>query len=104
MLAGGGWLLDLVGRQLWPRITGRWGRPKDGGETSGGRASYLLLVALPALVAWCAGLAVIATSARLRHPRLSETPMRIMAGNSIVNVTQGYPGGAGVNQASTLPR
>ena len=39
MLAGGAWLLYLVGRQLWPRITGWWGRPRTAARSSGGRAA-----------------------------------------------------------------
>ncbi len=100
MLAGGAWLLYLVGRQLWPRVASWWEQAKDGGKILGRPRSYLLLVALPSLVAWCAGLAVNAIFLHAYDIPVSfDTLMRIMAGNSIANVTSVTPGGAGVNQA-----
>ena len=99
-LAGGAWLLFLVGRRLWPRIVNWWEQAKDGGKILGQPRKYLLLVVLPSLVAWCAGIGVIAIFLNAYDiPVTFDTLMRIMAGNSIANVTSVTPGGAGVNQA-----
>ena len=100
VLAGGGWLLFLVGRRLWPRIVRWWKQAKDGGKILGQPRKYLLLVALPSFVAWCAGIAVNGIFLHAYEiPATFDTLMRVMAGNSIANVTSVTPGGAGVNQA-----
>ena len=100
MLAGGAWLLFLFARALWPRIVNWWGEAKDGGKILAKPRKYLLLVALPSLVAWCAGVGVIAVFLHAYDiPVTFDTLMRVMAGNSIANVTSVTPGGAGVNQA-----
>jgi uncharacterized membrane protein YbhN (UPF0104 family) len=100
MLAGGGWLLFLAGRRLWPRIVRWWDQAKDGGKILGQPRKYLLLVALPSFVAWCAGVAVIGIFLHAYQiPVTFDTLMHVMAGNSIANVTSVTPGGAGVNQA-----
>jgi hypothetical protein len=60
MLAGGAWLLFLVGRRLWHRNVRWWEQAKDGRKILGQARKYLVLAALPSFVAWCAGIAVIA--------------------------------------------
>jgi uncharacterized membrane protein YbhN (UPF0104 family) len=100
MLAGGLWLLYLCIRRIWPRIVAWWQQAKEGGAILGRPRRYLLFVALPSLVAWCAGLGVTAIFLHAYDIPVSfDTLMRIMAGNSIANVTSVTPGGAGVNQA-----
>ncbi len=100
MLAGGAWLLFLAARRIWPRILRWWEQAKEGGKILGQPRRYLLLVALPSFVAWCAGLMVIAIFLHAyRIPVTFDTLMHVMAGNSIANVVSVTPGGAGVNQA-----
>ena len=100
LLAGGLWLLYLCLRRIWPKIVAWWEQAKDGGAILGHPRRYLLLVALPAFIAWCAGLGVTAIFLHAYDiPVNFDTLMRILAGNSIANVTSVTPGGAGVNQA-----
>ena len=99
-LAGGAWLLFLAARRIWPRIVRWWEQAKEGGKILGQPRKYLLLVALPSFLAWCAGLIVIAIFLHAyRIPVTFDTLMHVMAGNSIANVVSVTPGGAGVNQA-----
>jgi uncharacterized membrane protein YbhN (UPF0104 family) len=99
-LAGGAWLLFLAARRIWPRIVRWWEQAEEGGKILGQPRKYLLLVALPSFLAWCAGLVVIAIFLHAyRIPVTFDTLMHVMAGNSIANVVSVTPGGAGVNQA-----
>jgi uncharacterized membrane protein YbhN (UPF0104 family) len=100
MLLGGAFLIFLIGRMFWPRIVSWWQEAKDGGKILGRPSKYFLLVALPSFVAWCAGLGVTAIFLHAYDiPVTFDTLMRIIAGNSIANVTSVTPGGAGINQA-----
>jgi uncharacterized membrane protein YbhN (UPF0104 family) len=100
MLVGGGYILFLMLRRAWPRVLRWWDEAKAGGKILGTPRKYLMLVALPSLVAWCAGLAVTAIFLHAYDiPVKFDTLMRIQAGNSIANMTSVTPGGAGVNQA-----
>src|SRR4029077_955815 len=61
---------------------------------------YLLEVVLPEGISWLASLGVIAVFlAAYAIPVTFHTLMRIVAGNSIANVTSVTPGGVGVTQA-----
>jgi uncharacterized membrane protein YbhN (UPF0104 family) len=100
MFAGGGLLLFLVGQMLWPRVLMWWDKAKEGGRILASPRKYLLQVLLPEGVSWIASLGVIAVFlAAYSIPVTFHTLMRIVAGNSIANVTSVTPGGVGVNQA-----
>src|SRR4051794_35619834 len=100
LLVGGGLLLFLVGQMLWPRVLKWWDRAKDGGAILAYPRKYFLQVFLPEGISWVASLGVIAVFlAAYSIPVTFDTLMRIVAGNSIANVTSVTPGGVGVTQA-----
>jgi uncharacterized membrane protein YbhN (UPF0104 family) len=100
VLIGGGYLLFLVLRRLWPRVVKWWDEAKEGGAILGKPRAYVLRVFLPSLLGWVASLGVISVFlAAYDIPVSFDTLMRICGGNSIANVTSVTPGGAGVNQA-----
>jgi hypothetical protein len=70
------------------------------GRSSPTRRSYFGRVFLPEAISWIAGLGIIAVFlAAYDIPNSFHTIMRVVAGNSIANVTSVTPGGAGVTQA-----
>jgi uncharacterized membrane protein YbhN (UPF0104 family) len=100
LLIGGVALLVLVARMLWPRVSKWWRQAKEGGQILAHPRSYFRRVFLPEAVSWVAGLGVIAVFlAAYSIPVSFHTLMRVVAGNSIANVTSATPGGAGVTQA-----
>jgi uncharacterized membrane protein YbhN (UPF0104 family) len=100
MLGGGGLLIAVFVRAYWPRVVRWWGEAKAGGAILGHPRAYLVRVFVPGLISWVAMLLVIAAFlAAYAIPVTFETLMRVVAGNSIANVTSVTPGGAGVTQA-----
>lgn len=100
LLIGGAILIFLVVRLLWPRVLKWWDQAKEGGQILAHPGAYLGRVFLPEAIAWLASLGVIAVFlAAYDIPVSFHTLMRIVAGNSISNVTSVTPGGAGVTQA-----
>jgi uncharacterized membrane protein YbhN (UPF0104 family) len=100
LFIGGGYLIYLVVRRLWPRVLGWWHQAKDGGAILVHPRAYFGRVFLPSLIGWVASLGVIAVFLDAYGIPVSfETLMRIVGGNSIANVTSVTPGGAGVTQA-----
>jgi uncharacterized membrane protein YbhN (UPF0104 family) len=100
VFAGGGLLVYLLVRRLWPRVVVWWQHAKEGGRILGHPRAYLVRVFLPSLVGWLASLGVMAVFlAAYSIPVSFHTLMRISGGNSIANVTSVTPGGAGVTQA-----
>jgi uncharacterized membrane protein YbhN (UPF0104 family) len=100
LLLGGALLLYLVAQMLWPRVLKWWDHAKEGGAILAYPRKYFLQVFLPEGISWLASLGVIAIFlAAYSIPVTFDTLMRIVAGNSIANVTSVTPGGVGVNQA-----
>jgi uncharacterized membrane protein YbhN (UPF0104 family) len=100
LVIGGALLIFLIGRMLWPRVVEWWAQAKKGGQILGHPGSYFGRVFLPEAISWVAGLAIIAVFlAAYDIPVSFHTVMRVVAGNSIANVTSVTPGGAGVTQA-----
>jgi uncharacterized membrane protein YbhN (UPF0104 family) len=100
LLVGAAAVIVLVARMLWPRILKWWEQAKEGGQILAHPRSYFGRVFLPEAISWAAGLGVIAAFlAAYGIPVSFHTIMRVVAGNSIANVTSATPGGAGVTQA-----
>jgi len=98
-LVGGAVLLFLVARVLRERIRKWWQEAKTGGRILAHRGSYLRLVALPEFVSWLAMLGFIAVFLTAYNIPVSfHILMRVVAGNSLANMTSATPGGAGVVQ------
>jgi uncharacterized membrane protein YbhN (UPF0104 family) len=100
LLIGGGILIYLLVRAVWPKVVNWWDEAKEGGGILAEPRKYLARVFAPELIAWLASLGVMAVFlAAYDIPVSFHTLMRIAGGNSIANVTSVTPGGAGVNQA-----
>ncbi|HEY7059695.1 MAG TPA: hypothetical protein VH458_24335, partial [Vicinamibacterales bacterium] len=100
LLIGGTALVVLLVRLLWPRVVAWWRQAREGGQILAHPRSYFGRVFLPEAVSWIAGLGIIAVFLAAYHIPVSfHTIMRVVAGNSIANVTSATPGGAGVTQA-----
>ena len=99
LLIGVVMLLVMVGRILHKRIAEWWEQAKVGGAILGNRHMYLTRVLLPEVISWLAMLGIIAVFlAAYNIPVSFHTLMRVVAGNSIANMTSVTPGGAGVVQ------
>jgi uncharacterized membrane protein YbhN (UPF0104 family) len=100
LLIGGGVLIYLLVRWLWPRVVRWWEQAKEGGAILSQPKKYLTRVFAPSFVSWLASLGVMAVFlAAYSIPVTFDTLMHISGGNSISNVTSVTPGGAGVTQA-----
>jgi uncharacterized membrane protein YbhN (UPF0104 family) len=100
VLVGGGLLIAFLIRLYWPRVVRWWGEAKAGGAILGHPRAYLMRVFVPGVISWVAMLCVIGVFlAAYAIPVTFDTLMRVVAGNSIANVTSVTPGGAGVTQA-----
>jgi len=99
-LLGGGYLIYVIGRRLWPRVLHWWDEAKEGGSILVHPRKYFAWVFVPSLLSWIASLGVMAIFLTAYDIPVSfNTMMKIAGGNSIANVTSVTPGGAGVTQA-----
>jgi hypothetical protein len=105
LLVGGAILVYLLARTFWPHIVKWWDEAKVGGGIIVHPGLYFGGVFLPSLLAWFAGLAVMAVFLHAYGiPNNFHTLMRISGGNSLANVTSATPGGAASIRHSTWPR
>ena len=94
LLVGSAVLVYLIGRRFWPHIVKWWEQAKVGGGIVVHPGLYFGRVFLPSLLAWLAGLAVMAVFLHAYGiPTSFHTLMRISGGNSLANVTSATPGG-----------
>jgi uncharacterized membrane protein YbhN (UPF0104 family) len=99
LLGGVAVLLFLVGRILRERVQQWWEQAKVGAQILAHPRPFLGRVVLPEAISWVAMLGVIAVFLSAYDIPVSfHTLMRVVAGNSIANVTSITPGGAGVVQ------
>ena len=100
LLAGAAALLYLVFQILRERARKWWAQAKTGGRILSDPRAFLIRVVAPQALSWAAGLGIIAVFLGAYDIPLSfHTIMRVVASNSIANVTAVTPGGAGVTQA-----
>jgi uncharacterized membrane protein YbhN (UPF0104 family) len=93
-------LLFLVAQMLRERVRKWWEQAKVGGQILVHPRAFLGRVVFPQAVSWASGLGIIAVFLGAYGIPISfHTIMRIVASNSIANVTAVTPGGAGVTQA-----
>jgi uncharacterized membrane protein YbhN (UPF0104 family) len=99
LIAAAGMLVMLVARMLRERISEWWQEAKVGGRILVHPRAYFGRVVFPEAISWVAGLGIIAVFLSAYNIPVSfHTIMRVVAGNSIANVTSVTPGGAGVTQ------
>jgi uncharacterized membrane protein YbhN (UPF0104 family) len=99
LVAAAGALVVLVARVLRERIRKWWEQAKEGGQILVQPKAYFGLVMLPEFISWLAMLGVIAVFLSAYNIPVSfHTLMRVVAGNSLANMTSVTPGGAGVVQ------
>jgi uncharacterized membrane protein YbhN (UPF0104 family) len=99
LLLGIAILLYLVARVLRERVRQWWQQAKVGGQILVHRRAFLGRVVLPEAISWVAMLGIIAVFlAAYSIPISFHILMRVVAGNSIANVSSVTPGGAGVVQ------
>ena len=92
-------LLYLVAAVLRERLRKWWQQAKVGGQILTHPRAYFGRVVFPEAISWFAMLGVIAVFLSAYNIPVSfHTLMRVVAGNSIANVTSVTPGGAGVVQ------
>jgi uncharacterized membrane protein YbhN (UPF0104 family) len=92
-------LLFLVAQVLRKRIEHWWEQAQVGGQILVHPRHYLGRVLLPEAISWFAMLGIIAVFlAAYGIPVSFHTLMRVVAGNSMANMTSVTPGGAGVVQ------
>jgi uncharacterized membrane protein YbhN (UPF0104 family) len=100
MLAGGAFLILLLGRIFWRKLEGLWAKAKQGGAILARPRDYFLKVVLPSLGAWLAKLGVTAIFlAGYGIPVTFHSIMSVIGGNSLANTVSATPGGVGINQA-----
>ena len=100
ILAGGGFLVVLLGRIFWSKLQGLWRQAKQGGAILARPRDYIVLVLLPSFGAWVAKLGVTAIFlAGYSIPVTFHTVMSVIGGNSLANTVSATPGGVGINQA-----
>jgi len=100
LVAASAVLIYLVVRVLRSRIEHWWEEAKEGGQILTHPPDYLRGVLFPEVISWVAMLGVIAVFlAAYNIPVTFDVLMRVVAGNSVANMTSVTPGGAGVTQA-----
>ena len=99
LLIGVAMLLVMVGRVLRQRVKQWWEQAQVGAQILTQPRAFLGRVVLPEAISWVAMLGTIAVFlAAYDIPVSFHTLMRVVAGNSIANVSSVTPGGAGVVQ------
>lgn len=100
LLLGGAFLLFILIRIFWRKLSGLWVKAKHGGVILSRPREYALKVLLPSFGAWLAKLGVTAIFlAGYGIPVTFHSIMSVIGGNSLANTVSATPGGVGINQA-----
>jgi uncharacterized membrane protein YbhN (UPF0104 family) len=101
IVAGGAFLLFLLGRIFWRQVKKLWAQAKQGGVILSTPKRYLKWAFLPALLSWLCKLAVVGVFlAAFAIPVTFESIMWVVGSGSLANVASFTPGAVGVTQAT----
>jgi uncharacterized membrane protein YbhN (UPF0104 family) len=101
IVAGGGFLLLLLGRIFWQQVKKLWEKAKQGGVILSRPKEYLTRAFLPSLLSWLCKLAVIGIFlAAFAIPVTFESVMWVTGSGSLANVASFTPGAVGITQAT----
>ena len=102
IVAGGAFLIVLLGRLFWAQVKKLWDQAKQGGVILSQPRRYLSRVFLPSFGSWLAKIAVIGIFlAAFAIPVTFESLMWVVGSGSLANVASFTPGAVGVTQATT---
>ena len=101
IVAGGAFLIVLLGRIFWRQVKKLWAQAKQGGVILSRPKDYLLHAFLPSLLSWLCKLAVIGIFlAAFAIPVTFESIMWVTGSGSLANVVSFTPGAVGITQAT----
>jgi uncharacterized membrane protein YbhN (UPF0104 family) len=101
IIAGGAFLIVLLGRIFWQKVKKLWEQAKKGGEILSQPRRYLTRAFLPSFLSWCCKLAVIGVFlAAFAIPVTFESIMWVVGSGSLANVASFTPGAVGITQAT----
>jgi uncharacterized membrane protein YbhN (UPF0104 family) len=101
IVAGGAFLLFLVGRIFWRQVKKLWEQAREGGKILANPRRYMSRVFLPEFISWCCKLGVIGIFlAAFAIPVTFESIMWVAGSGSLANVASFTPGAVGITQAT----
>ena len=101
IVAGGAFLIVLLGRIFWRQVKKLWAQAKKGGVILSQPRKYFAHVFLPSLLSWLCKLAVIGIFlAAFAIPVTFESIMWVTGSGSLANVVSFTPGAVGITQAT----
>jgi uncharacterized membrane protein YbhN (UPF0104 family) len=101
IVAGGAFLLVLLGRIFWKQVKKLWAQAKKGGVILSQPKRYFMHVFLPSLLSWTCKLVVIGIFlAAFAIPVTFESIMWVTGSGSLANVVSVTPGAVGITQAT----
>jgi uncharacterized membrane protein YbhN (UPF0104 family) len=101
IVAGGGFLIFLLGRIFWRQVKKLWAQARQGGVILSQPRRYVLDAFLPSLGSWLCKLTVIGIFlAAFAIPVTVESVLWIVGSGSLANVASFTPGSVGVTQAT----
>jgi uncharacterized membrane protein YbhN (UPF0104 family) len=101
IVAGGGFLIVVVGRIFWRQVKKLWAQAKQGGAILATPKRYLTRAFLPSLASWLCKLTVTGIFlAAFAIPVTFESLMWVTGSGSLANVVSVTPGAVGITQAT----
>ncbi len=101
IVAGGAFLIVLLGRIFWRQLKKLWAQAKQGGAILAHPKQYLTRAFLPSFLSWLCKLTVIGIFlAAFAIPVTFESIMWVTGSGSLANVVSFTPGAVGITQAT----
>jgi uncharacterized membrane protein YbhN (UPF0104 family) len=101
ILAGGIFLIVLLGRIFWKQVKKLWAQAKKGGVILSQPKRYFTRVFFPSFLSWLCKLLVVAIFlAAFAIPVTFESVMWVVGSGSLANVVSVTPGAVGITQAT----